>query len=51
MKRILLTLLTVALVAEGITAVDAIAQTNPPFRAGLILDKSTYNSGEKIRRS
>lgn len=45
----MLTLLTIVLVVEGIIAVDAIAQTSPPFRAGLTLDKSTYNSGEKIQ--
>jgi hypothetical protein len=49
MKKILLTLFSILILVGGIAAGKAIAQANPPLRVGLVLDKSTYNSAEKIQ--
>jgi hypothetical protein len=51
MKKIILMLLAAFILVGGIIFSDAIAQTNPPppLGVGLVLDKSTYNFGEKIQ--
>jgi hypothetical protein len=49
MKKILLTLFSILILVGGIAAGNAIAQANPPLRVGLVLDKSTYNSAERIQ--
>jgi len=48
MKKILLTLLIILALIGEIIIGEGYAQTIPPLKGGLVLNKSTYNSGEKI---